>query len=191
MGDAAALINTSSGTYAISGNYGVGIGTSASSSITNQGLFEKTSGTGVSTISPAIANTGTIMVSAGTLDLEGAVSGTGVDTISGAATLEFNSSAALGQTVGFTGNGGTLDLGDPQGFSGKISGFDMVGTNDTLEIAAPWTYLGFSENAADTEGTLTFANSATHISLTLLGNYTADDFIHQVGPGGSTLVTYA
>ena len=113
-------------------------------------MFEKTGGTGTSAIAPALTNTGTVLVSSGVLDLQGAVSGTGADTISGASTLEFGSTVAGGQTIGFAGAGGALDLGDPQGFSGKISGFDTVGSNDTLEISAPWTYLGFSENAADT-----------------------------------------
>ena len=130
------------------------------------------------------------MVSSGTLDVQGAVTGTGTDTISVAATLEFGSTVASGQTVGFTGAGGTLDLGDPQGFSGKIGGFDTVGSDDTLEIAGLWTSIGFSENGALTQGTLTLTNGASHVSLSLLGDYAAAGFIHQPGPGGSTLVTY-
>ena len=168
-GNKAVLVNASTGTYAITDNSGIGHGSSTASFIVNAGMFKKTGGTGTSAIAPALTNAGTVLVSSGVLDLQGAVSGTGADTISGVSTLEFGSTAASGQTIGFTGAGGTLDLGDPQGFSGKISGFDTVGSKDTLEIAAPWTYLGFSENAADTQGTLIFANGASHISLTLLG----------------------
>jgi hypothetical protein len=189
-GNKAELYNASTGTYAIADDSGIGRGSSTASFIVNAGLLEKTGGAKTSTIAPALTNTGTVLVSSGVLDLQRAVTGTGAETISGASTLEFDSTVAGGQTIGFTGAGGTLDLGDPQGFSGKISGFDTVGSNDRLEIAAPWTYLRFSENAADTQGTLTFASGASQISLTLLGNY-ADDFIHQAGPGGSTLVTYS
>jgi autotransporter passenger strand-loop-strand repeat protein len=189
-GDAVAIFDEAGSTWNITDDSGIALGNKAASSVTNVGLLEKTGGSGASTIAAAVDNTGKIEAASGTLDFEGAIAGTGSDIVSGASTLEFDSTVASGQTIGFTGAGGTLDLGDPQGFSGKISGFDTVGGNDQLEIAAPWTYLSFSENAADTQGTLTFANGATHISLTLLGNY-ADDFIHQAGPGGSTLVTYA
>ena len=190
-GNTALLYNTSTGTYAIADDSGISRGSSTASYIVNAGLFEKTGGAGTSAIAPALTNNGTVLVSSGVLDVEGAVSGTGADTISGASTLEFGSTVASGQTTGFTGAGGMFDLGDPKGFSGKISGFDTVGSKDQLEIAAPWTYLGFSENAADTQGTLNFANGAIHVSLTLLGDYTAANFVHQAGPGGSTLVTYA
>jgi hypothetical protein len=44
---------------------------------------------------------GGIYVSAGRLDFKGAVSGTGTDTVSGASTLEFDSTVGGGQTVDF------------------------------------------------------------------------------------------
>ena len=103
-----------------------------------------------------------------------------------------NSTVAAGQTVSFTGSGGTLDLGAPQGFAGKISGFDTVGagSNDTIEVAAPWVFSGFTENAGGTQGTLRFANGASTLSLTLLGDYNPADFVHQTQANGSTLITY-
>jgi hypothetical protein len=67
----------------------------------------------VSAIAPAVTNTGTIEVTAATLDLQGAVAGKGTDEISGASTLEFDSTVAAGQTLSFTGSGGTLDLTAP------------------------------------------------------------------------------
>jgi hypothetical protein len=42
------------------------------------------------------------------LDFGGAVTGAGTDTISGASTLEFDSTLASTQTIDFTGSGGTL-----------------------------------------------------------------------------------
>jgi hypothetical protein len=121
---------------------------STASSIGNSGLIEKTGGTGTSTITPKVVSNGTILVSSGTLDLKGAVSGgsltaPGTDTISGASKLEFASTVgsrfAVGsQDIGFT-FGGTLDLADPKGFWGVISGF---APSDAVDLLGNWTFAG-------------------------------------------------
>ncbi len=118
--------------------------------------------------------------------------GTGSHQISGASTLEFDATVPAGQSVYFTGGGGELALNDPAGFAGSIGGFDTAGggSNDTIEVAGPWVFAGFAENAAGTQGTLGFANGTSHFGLTLLGDYAAADFVHRAGPGGSTLITY-
>ncbi len=188
--DEAILYNTPKATYDILDGSGIGLGASTASYVKNGGLLEKTGGIATSVIAPAVTNNGTIEVAAATLDLEGAVTGTGTDDISGASTLEFDSTVATGQTVSFTGSAGALDLGDPQGFSGKISGFDTVGANDTLEVAGPWVFSGFTENAGGTQGALAFANGASRISLTLLGDYVAANFTHQTLATGGTTITY-
>jgi len=162
----------------------------------NAGLFEKTGGTGVSTIAPNVSNTGTIDVSSGTLDFGGGISGTGSDIISGAATLEFDATVAAGQTVSFTsvvtGVGGEFILDDQAAFAGQISGFDTAGagSNDTIEVAKPWVFTGFTENAGGTQGTLGFKDRAGTLSLTLIGDYKPADFVHQTQANGSTLITY-
>jgi Protein of unknown function (DUF3383) len=189
-GDEAILYNTPKATYDILDDSGIGLGASTASHIDNAGLFEKTGGAGASAIAPAVTNTGTIEVTGATLDVQGAVAGKGTDEISGASTLEFDSTVAAGQTVSFAGGGGALDLTAPQGFAGKISGFDTVGTNDTIEVASPWVFSGFTENAGGTQGTLGFANGASHHSLTLLGDYSPADFAPQTLANGSTLITY-
>ena len=68
-------------------------------SISNSGLFEKTGGTGTSTIAPKFANNGQVVVTSGTLDFEHAVTGTGTDTISPGATLEFDSCGGAAKTT--------------------------------------------------------------------------------------------
>ena len=88
-GDLAQLMIASTGSWDILDNSGIGLGNSPSSLISNSGLFEKTGGSGTSAIAPQLLNKGSVLVSSGTLDLEGAVSGNGADTISGASTLEF------------------------------------------------------------------------------------------------------
>ena len=113
-GEVARLTIASTGTWDILDDSGIARGKSTASAITNSGLLEKTGGTGTSVVAPKVTNNGTVIVSSGTLDLKGAVTGTGTDTISGASTLEFgagvSTTATLGsQNIGFTG-GGTLDL---------------------------------------------------------------------------------
>ena len=189
-GDKAILYNTPKATYDIADDSGIARGSSTASYIDNTSLIEKTGGTGTSTIAPYVINTGRLEVADGTLDLKEGVYGTGKDQISGAATLEFDFLVKAGQTASFTGRGGELALFDPAGFAGDIRGFDTVGSNDTIEVAAPWVFTGFKENAAHTEGTLGFMNGASTLGLTLIGDYNPADFVHKSGPKGSTLITY-
>ena len=103
----------------------------------------------MSTIVPNVTNNGTIEVTSGTLDFTGKILGTGSDTISGVSTLQLDAEVSAGQTVDFTGSGGELALHAPAAFAGSISGFDTAGagSNDTIEVAAPWVFTGFTENA--------------------------------------------
>jgi hypothetical protein len=189
-GDEAELFNTN--IYDIADDSGIDRGSAKASYISNTGLFEKTGGNGTSTIVPAVTNTGTIEVTSGRLDFEGPVTGTGEDEISRASTLEFGAKVAAGQTASFTGRGGELILNDPAAFSGSIGGFDEAGagSNDTIRVASPWDFIGFTETAGGMEGTLGFANGSTTLSLTLLGDYNPADFVNTSGPKGSTLITY-
>ena len=181
-GGAAKLLNASTGTWDITDDSGIAR-TSAVSSISNSGIFEKTGGTGTSVIAPKVANAGSILVSSGALDFNGAVSGTGTDTISGAVTLEFDSAVASGQTIDFSGSSGALDLIDPKGFSGEIEDFAAT---DSVDITGPWSLLSFSENSPGTLGTLTLAKGATHLALDFVGDYAANDF--HIAAGSTTVI---
>ena len=75
--DHAILYNTLKATYDILDNSGIGRGSSTASYIDNAGLFEKTGGTGTSTIAPYVINAGTIEVTAATFDFEAVLSGKG------------------------------------------------------------------------------------------------------------------
>ncbi len=187
-GNAAFLDNTATGTYNFAGDVSLMQGTSAASHIANAGVIKKTGGSGLSAIQPEVTNTGTIKVKTGTLDLKGAITGVGSDIISDASTLQFNSTVAAGQTISFTGSGGTLDLGSPQGFSGAIAGFDLGGaSNDALVIASGWTFTGATEGATSTM--LGFVDGAAHAALTLQGAYTGT--FNQTSIVGGTKITYA
>jgi hypothetical protein len=90
------------------GNNGNGSSFSANSTINNNGLFEKTSGTGVSIIGSGVVfnNTGTVEVDSGTLSIQGGGTSTGGSFIvSNGAVLQFASSYTLSGTNTLTGNG--------------------------------------------------------------------------------------
>lgn len=186
-GDVAALLNAASGTYDITDDSGIGLGASALSSIANYGLFEKTGGTGTSVIAPNVPNAQSILVSAATLDFQGAVTGTGTDTISGTSTLEFDSTVADGQAIDFSGGGGALDLTDPFGYSGsQISGFAAT---DTVDLAGSWSLMNFSENGGGTLGTLTLINGANNVALEFAGSFTQNSF--TIGTGTNTIIGHS
>jgi hypothetical protein len=182
-GDVAKLVIASTGTWDILDDSLIGLGGSAPSFISNSGLFEKTSGTGTSAIAPAVTNTGTIEVTAGTLDLQGAITGKGNDEVSGASTLEFDSAVVATQTVGFLGGPSAVDLIDPNAFFGKIADF---ASSNTVQLSGDWVFSSFSENAAGTLGTLTLASGASRHAFDFIGNYTASDF--KITSGATTTI---
>jgi hypothetical protein len=182
-GDTSFLDNMSRGIYDITDDSGIGLGSSTASNIQNAGLLEKTSGTGTSAIAPAVTNTGTIEVTAGTLDLQGAVTGKGSDEVSGASTLEFDSAVAATQTVDFLGGPSAVDLIDPNAFLGRIADF---ASPDTVQLSGAWAFSSFSENAAGTLGTLTLASSASQHAFNFVGDYTAGDF--KIASGATTTI---
>jgi len=187
QGDAVLLRNTASGTWDLLGVAAIALGKSTASSIYNLGLFEKTGGSAVSDIAPTFANGGKTLVSSGTLDFQAAVTGTGADGISGLATLEFDSTVAKTQTIDFTGKGGVLDLGAPNGFSAALGGFDTVGSNDAVELLGKWSISGFSTNSGTS--TLKLTNGSQTASLLFDGSYSQSHFQDVVGSGHTT-ITY-
>ncbi|MEJ0046596.1 MAG: hypothetical protein WDN04_11105 [Rhodospirillales bacterium] len=78
--NAATFLNAANGIYnVVADGGGISHGASLMSDFINNGLFEKTSGTGTTVISSQFVNNGTITVTSGTLEiLAGALSGSGV-----------------------------------------------------------------------------------------------------------------
>jgi hypothetical protein len=187
-GDVAKLAIASTGTWDIQDDSGIARGSSTASAITNHGILEKTGGTDASVITPKVTNDGTVLVSSGTLDLTGAVTGKGTDTISGASTLEFgagvSTAATLGeQDIGFTG-GGTLHLLAPASFYGEVSDF---AAHDTIKLLGSWAFHGIS-HAGDVT-TLTLAKGSTTHAFEFVGDYSESEF--HITPGTTTTITYA
>jgi hypothetical protein len=206
----ASLVIDAKSTYELTGNatiYSDGLG-----AISNAGTFEKLQGTGLSTISPLVTNTGTVATSSGTLafasnftnnklaeasngsslSFAGAVSATG--NASGTISLLSGGFASFG---GYVGSAETLQfadsssmtatLGDATAFDATITGF---GATDELHL------LDFTNNS-DTysDGVLTLTGSSNGslvtVDLHFSGNYTIGSFTIQGDNAGGTEILFA
>jgi len=152
--------------------------------VVNAGLIE-TSGSGILTINAVLANTGVLSVSGGLLRVIGATSGTGHALINGG-TLDFL--AKSNQGVTFTGKGSTLELGQAQSFTGKITGFAVATTLldlDNIQFVSPSeaTFSGGRKS-----GVLTISDGKTTAHVTLEGNYQTATFIAASDGHGGVIV---
>jgi hypothetical protein len=78
-GKAAEFLNVAKSVYDLVNDSNVTVGSSLMSDFVNNGLFEKTSGTGTSVVSSPFVNNGTITVTSGTIEfVHGTLSGGGV-----------------------------------------------------------------------------------------------------------------
>ncbi|HEY2178750.1 MAG TPA: hypothetical protein VGH15_09235 [Caulobacteraceae bacterium] len=157
-----------------------GTGTTA-----NAGLIENT-GAGGTLIAGPIANTGVLAVTAGTLDVTGAVSGAGVVHIGGG-TADFGFTFA--ENVTFTGAAGVLELSRSQTYTGAVTGFSKTGTTsfDLLDIASATASASYSGTTAS--GILTVTDGAHTAKIHLVGDYTSSIFtVSSDGHGGTKVV---
>jgi hypothetical protein len=92
--------------------------------------------------------------------------------------------------VSFAGSNATLVLEQPSSFTGTVAGMATLDSIDLSQLAFGATStLGYAENAAGTEGTLTVGNSAHAATIALLGNYMAASFVTAADGHGGTMVT--
>jgi autotransporter passenger strand-loop-strand repeat protein/uncharacterized repeat protein (TIGR03803 family) len=117
----------------------------------------------------------------------GTASGTTIN--SGGTEYVFAGGAA--QNVTFGGPSATLVLERASALTGTISGFQVSDAIDLGDILFnnPGTTLGYTQNAANTGGTLTVSDGSHVASLALLGQYTAAAFALTSDGHGGTLVT--
>ena len=99
----ATITTSAAGTWDITSDAGMPF--SSSNLFINAGLLEKTAGTGTSTISAAVVNNGTVMVSTGTLDLDSAIDPTssGVFQLNGHGSLEIAAIIGSASKIQFLG----------------------------------------------------------------------------------------
>jgi hypothetical protein len=158
--------------------------------VVNGGTIEATAAGGL-TVNSAVANSGDLLADGGNLTLRGAVTGGGVATIFGSATLEYGAASAENTSFA-TGASGVLKLDQSTAFTGSISGF---GAGDRLDLSdigsGSHTTLGYQENTAGTGGTLTISDGVHTASLALLGQYAAAGFKTTADGEGGAIVTYS
>jgi VCBS repeat-containing protein len=160
---------------------------------------------GPNTISAAVANTGTIEVHAGTLNLAGGLSGVGTLIIDGGATLEL--AGATAQTVTFAGGTDTLQLDKVAGqsFTGTIAGqstkagtFTITGTaditsasGDALDFTASGGTIGNGGNVVLTPtGTLTGYDDGIVVTQDGIGNISLTTSGNVTGQYGNGIVLH-
>jgi hypothetical protein len=192
-GDTNLFYNTATGIWNITDNTGIG-SASSSAAVNNKGLLEKTGGNGISKVTPGVTNSGTIAVTSGTLDLHGAVAGTGAITIGTSGTLQVDGGVAATETVSFAGTtGGELILNDPSGshlsFQGVIAGFGGSDAIDLSTFAYSTTATRLWTQTTSTQGTLTVTDGTKTATLTLNGTYTTGNFTLGQDPNGFIIIT--
>ncbi len=140
---------------------------------------------GYGSIAGGIDDNGQIEASGGTLQISGAVTGSGDAVIASAAILDFESTFDEGVT--FTGPG-ALELGASLNYGGTMAGF---GTGDSIELAdltyssaatATWTQNGVG-------GTLLVVDGGQSETLHLSGTYLQSNFVTQ-DDGGNLAIAY-
>jgi uncharacterized membrane protein len=189
--DSVVIANQSGGSYVFAGDGGIVLG-DFSPSITNAGTFQKSSGTGGSTIGVFLANTGTLEVDSGTLSLNNGGSSTGTTfNVAQGANLVFTGGPNFALTGTFSSqNGGTVQL---------LNGTVGIGTGGATFNFAAGTFQWNGERINLNEQTLSNAGNVAVVGTSAL--YANDTTIGNLGgtlanagtivqQGGSSLNLY-
>lgn len=175
-----ALNNLSGATYDIQGDGGItdpangSYYTAPNATFNNAGLFEKTSGSGITAISEVVFNnTGTVEVDCGTLHFQGTLTNSGLINIAG------------GTLISDNGIGGDSILAQIQsGYDhGKWDG--SAGITSTVAAATPGTAVGYAINGNSV--TLTF----TWLGDTDLNGIVNAADLQNMAPAGTTNATWS
>ena len=198
------LVNAAGSIYDIAADTSIVVGGTAVSSISNQGLFEKTAATGVSAIDANFSSTGTIGLATGTVELDGAsnilggsIVGTGTLVLGNAitATLQHGISAAAATTL-LLENNNTLTLAGNATLGGLLDG-SFGGAFNTITLAGHRLTLSGSSTIAgpdfyydqeiDGPGALTNSGALTTDAVALDGLTLTNTGTILDSPGGLVL----
>jgi hypothetical protein len=187
LGDAQmALVNDTGGV--IDGNATTALTIDlGANTLANAGLIENTAAGGTS-VTDAVANTGTLMVTAGTLSVMGAVTGAGTVKISGGV-ADFGSTFT--ENVTFAGSTGVLELAHSQTYTGTITGLSKTGASslDLADIGFTSGVTKASFSGASTSGTLTVTDGTHTAHIKLAGDYLGSTWtLTSDGHGGTKIV---
>ena len=178
---------TNAGTINATGTHVLTIDT-GSNIVLNSGVLEASGNGGLMVVS-AIANSGVLWANGATLTVQGEMSGNGIAKIDGIGTLDFEAASTV-NVVFDSGAAGTLKLGDAFHFNGTISGFGDSDVIDLANVGSATASISYHENAAGTGGTLMISDGTQTVDLSLLGDYSADNFRIVPDQVKGTLVTY-
>ena len=90
-----------------------------------------------------------------------------------------------------SGTGGTLKLGDAFHFNGTITGFDGADVIDLANVEFGTASISYQGTAGGTGGTLTISDGAHIAELSLVGDYSADNFSLATDHLKGTSITYS
>jgi hypothetical protein len=175
------------GTINANGSHALIIDT-GSNVVANSGTLEA-SGSGGLIILSAVENSGFLWANGANLTIQGAVTGTGNATIDGTGILDFEASSTANVMFG-TGTGGTLKLGDAFHFNGTITGFDGADVIDLENVDSGTASISYQGKAGGTGGTLTISDGLHVAELSLVGDYSADNFSLLPDQLTGTSITY-
>ena len=165
---------TNSGTIDATGTHAIAIDT-GSNFVFNFGTLEA-SGSGGLTVAGAVANSGVLWANGANITVHGDVSGNGTAIIDGSGTVDFAAASSANVVFG-KGAAGTLKLEDSFHFiSGTISGFNGAAAIDLMDISSATASIAYHKNAQGTGGVLTVSDGTHAAQLSLLGQYSADNF---------------
>ncbi|MGA3400724.1 MAG: hypothetical protein ABSC95_16005, partial [Acetobacteraceae bacterium] len=152
----------------------------------NSGTIDKLGGLGTAAVNAGMDNTGTVIVSSGTLALEQSVGGSGAFDIEGSARVDFASVVGNTTSIAFIGGGGTLAV-DSLGttFGAEVSGFVL---GDAIDLTAVQSGAGTGFNFNN--GTLMVSDGTHSASVDLVGSFSNASFVLGTDQNGGTLVLH-
>jgi fibronectin-binding autotransporter adhesin len=142
----------------------------------NAGLLEKTGGTATSAVYATVTNSGTILVTSGTMGFFSG--GTFGGTLAGAGTIAFisgtNTLTATSTTANILLNGGTLSVAGNETIAGPFTatgGLITAGSGETLKLAGQATFDNVNAFGPSVEGPGTLSTSGATTLATQSGAY--------------------
>ncbi|MGJ5175739.1 VCBS domain-containing protein [Bradyrhizobium oligotrophicum] len=146
-------------------------------------IYGTITASGLSGLSGAIYNDGTIEITAGTFEISGDVSGLGLIKVDAGATLTVD--GHVDQTIDFSSKGSSEIVIDDAGFSAKLAG---LGVDDKIDLKTiEWSD---ATTATFENGVLTVWDGKGHsIALTLDGDFSGLHFSGRNDGQGGTLIT--
>ncbi len=167
LGAGATLLNGSKGTYDIEAAVKITGGT-----ITNAGTLEQTKGTGTSTISSALSNTGKLFVNTGTVDVSGKVTQVSGTTLT-AGTWQVTGSSTVHSTLDITSAPSLTTVGSKAAVT--LSGLNTTFANLAAVTTNQGIFSLLGGQSFTTKGSFTNSGKLTlgpGSTLTVKGNFT-------------------